>query len=141
MCGSGGGVHPVGTGTSGNVTGTVSPVSPPVTVPVSPLRSSPPSSPGGSEVAGSEVGGSEVGGAEVGGAAAAAAGRASTAEARRTPRTSRHMPVRVPPARGRILAAMGFNPYRKYRATATDYVLLAAVGLVAAGLVFWGLFS
>lgn len=36
---------------------------------------------------------------------------------------------------------MGFNPYRKYRANLTDYVLLAAVGLVAAGLVLWGLFS
>lgn len=36
---------------------------------------------------------------------------------------------------------MGFNPYRKYRANATDYVMLAAVGLVTAALVFWGLFS
>lgn len=51
------------------------------------------------------------------------------------------MTVRVPPVRGRILAGMGFNPYRKYRATTTDYVMLAAVGLVTAALVFWGLFS
>ena len=36
---------------------------------------------------------------------------------------------------------MGFNPYRKYQATPTDYVLLAVVGLTAAGLVFWGFFS
>lgn len=36
---------------------------------------------------------------------------------------------------------MGFNPYRKYRANRTDYVLLATVGLVTAGLVLWGLFS
>ena len=51
------------------------------------------------------------------------------------------MPVRVPPGGGPILAAMGFNPYRKYKATPTDYVMLAAVGIVAAGLVIWGLFS
>lgn len=51
------------------------------------------------------------------------------------------MTVRVLPLRRRILAAMGFNPYRKYRANLTDYVLLTTVGLVAAGLVLWGLFS
>lgn len=51
------------------------------------------------------------------------------------------MRVTVPPAGRRILAAMGFNPYRKYRATATDYLLLAAVGLVAAALVVWGFWS
>ena len=36
---------------------------------------------------------------------------------------------------------MGFNPYRKYRANLADYVLLTAVGLVAAGVVFWGFLS
>lgn len=51
------------------------------------------------------------------------------------------MGVRVLPGVGRILAAMGFNPYRKYRANATDYVLLASVGVVAAGLVLWAFFS
>jgi len=51
------------------------------------------------------------------------------------------MCVRVPSDVVRILAAMGFNPYRKYRANLTDYVLLAAVGLVSAGLVFWAFFS
>lgn len=51
------------------------------------------------------------------------------------------MRMTVPPAGRRILAAMGFNPYRKYRATATDYLLLAAVGLVAAALVVWGFWS
>jgi hypothetical protein len=51
------------------------------------------------------------------------------------------MTVRVPPVHRRILAGMGFNPYRKYRATTADYVLLAAVGLVTAALVFWGFLS
>jgi hypothetical protein len=51
------------------------------------------------------------------------------------------MSVRVPSVRRRILAGMGFNPYRKYRANVADYVMLAAVGLVTAGLVFWGFFS
>jgi len=51
------------------------------------------------------------------------------------------MPVRVPPVDPRILAVMGFNPHRKYRATTADYVLMAAVGLAAAGLVIWGFFS
>ncbi len=32
---------------------------------------------------------------------------------------------------------MGFNPYRKYRARPTDYVLLALVFGVALGLVAW----
>lgn len=36
---------------------------------------------------------------------------------------------------------MGFNPYRKYRANTADYVLLAAVGVAAVGLVIWGFFS
>ena len=51
------------------------------------------------------------------------------------------MRVRVPPPGGRILAAMGFNPYRKYRANLADYALLTAVGLIAAGLVVWGFVS
>lgn len=36
---------------------------------------------------------------------------------------------------------MGYNPYRKYRATPGDYVMLAACLLTAAGLVFWGFLS
>jgi hypothetical protein len=36
---------------------------------------------------------------------------------------------------------VGFNPYRKYRATPTDYVLMTAVALTAVGLVGWALFS
>lgn len=51
------------------------------------------------------------------------------------------MTVRVPSVDARILAAMGFNPYRKYKATPTDYVLLATVGLAAAGMVVWAVFS
>lgn len=58
-----------------------------------------------------------------------------------SPHAARHMSVRVLPDRRRILAAMGFNPYRKYRANTTDYVLLATVGIVAAGLVLWAFFS
>lgn len=34
---------------------------------------------------------------------------------------------------------MGYNPYRKYRARTTDYVLLAAVFVLAAALVVWAL--
>jgi hypothetical protein len=34
---------------------------------------------------------------------------------------------------------VGFNPYRKYRATATDYVLIAAVCLIAVALLAWAL--
>lgn len=49
--------------------------------------------------------------------------------------------VRVPSDDRRILAVMGFNPYRKYKANRTDYVMLAAVGLVAAALVVWGFYS
>jgi hypothetical protein len=36
---------------------------------------------------------------------------------------------------------MGFNPYRKYRATPADYALMTAVALAAAGLVAWALFA
>ncbi len=34
---------------------------------------------------------------------------------------------------------MGFNPHRKYRATLTDYVVMAIVTTVAIGLVVWAL--
>ncbi len=51
------------------------------------------------------------------------------------------MRVRVTSIARRILAAMGYNPYRKYRATPADYVMLGACLLIAAGLVFWGFFS
>jgi hypothetical protein len=32
---------------------------------------------------------------------------------------------------------VGFNPYRKYRASTTDYVLISVVFAVALGLVAW----
>jgi energy-coupling factor transporter transmembrane protein EcfT len=32
---------------------------------------------------------------------------------------------------------VGFNPYRKYRATVTDYVLIALVCAIAVGLLTW----
>jgi hypothetical protein len=41
-------------------------------------------------------------------------------------------------ARGYPYAAgVGFNPYRKYRATVTDYVLIALVCAIAIGLLAW----
>jgi hypothetical protein len=33
--------------------------------------------------------------------------------------------------------AMGYNPYRKYRARPTDYVLLALVFVIASGRLAW----
>lgn len=33
--------------------------------------------------------------------------------------------------------AMGYNPYRKYRARPADYVMVVAALAVAAGLVVW----
>jgi hypothetical protein len=36
-----------------------------------------------------------------------------------------------------ILTAVGFNPYRRFRAKPADYVLVAAALLVALGLVVW----
>jgi energy-coupling factor transporter transmembrane protein EcfT len=36
---------------------------------------------------------------------------------------------------------MGYNPYRKHKATTADYVLVVAAALVAATLVVWGLFG
>ena len=38
---------------------------------------------------------------------------------------------------GTILMAVGFNPYRRFRAKPADYVLVAVAVLVAAGLVIW----
>ena len=38
-----------------------------------------------------------------------------------------------------ILAAMGFNPYSRFRAKPVDYVLVAAAVLVAIVLVLWAL--
>jgi len=32
---------------------------------------------------------------------------------------------------------VGFNPYRKYRATTTDYILIAACCLIGVGLLAW----
>jgi hypothetical protein len=34
---------------------------------------------------------------------------------------------------------MGYNPYRKFRARPSDYVLLVVVFAVAAGLVVWAI--
>ncbi len=39
------------------------------------------------------------------------------------------------------MAAMGFNPYRKFRARASDYVLVAAALLVVGVLVGWAVFA
>lgn len=36
-------------------------------------------------------------------------------------------------------ALVGYNPYRKHRATRLDYVLVAVAAIVAAGLVVWAL--
>jgi hypothetical protein len=37
--------------------------------------------------------------------------------------------------------AMGFNPYRRFRARPSDYLLVASALAVAAGLVMWGVFG
>lgn len=37
--------------------------------------------------------------------------------------------------------AVGFNPYRKYRANRTDYILIAAVCAAASGMLAWALFG
>jgi hypothetical protein len=45
-------------------------------------------------------------------------------------------------ARGRpraILAAMGYNPYRRFRARPLDYALVAAAILAAVALVTWAI--
>jgi len=36
-----------------------------------------------------------------------------------------------------ILTAVGFNPYRKFRARPADYALVVAAIVIAAGLVAW----
>ena len=36
---------------------------------------------------------------------------------------------------------MGFNPYRRFRARRSDYVLVAAAVLIALALVLWGVFG
>jgi hypothetical protein len=38
-----------------------------------------------------------------------------------------------------ILTAVGYNPYRRFRAGRTDYAVLAAAVLVAVVLVVWAL--
>jgi len=38
-------------------------------------------------------------------------------------------------------SSMGYNPYRKHKATTADYVLVVAAALVATTLVVWGLFG
>jgi hypothetical protein len=37
-----------------------------------------------------------------------------------------------------ILRAVGYNPYRKFRARPVDYVLVVAALVVALALVLWG---
>jgi hypothetical protein len=37
-----------------------------------------------------------------------------------------------------ILSAVGFNPYRKFRARPADYALVVAAAVVALALVLWG---
>jgi hypothetical protein len=37
--------------------------------------------------------------------------------------------------------AVGFNPYRKYRANRADYVLIAAVFAAAIAMVAWAFFA
>lgn len=37
-----------------------------------------------------------------------------------------------------ILMAVGYNPYRKYKAKPSDYVMVATAILVALALVAWG---
>ena len=37
------------------------------------------------------------------------------------------------------MGTMGFNPYRNYRARPLDYALLAAVFVIAIGLLAWAL--
>jgi hypothetical protein len=36
---------------------------------------------------------------------------------------------------------MGFNPYRRFRARTSDYVMVAAAMAIAGALVLWGLLS
>jgi hypothetical protein len=36
---------------------------------------------------------------------------------------------------------MGYNPYRKFRARPSDYVLVVAAVAVALGLTAWGIFG
>jgi hypothetical protein len=36
---------------------------------------------------------------------------------------------------------MGFNPYRRFRARPSDYLLVVSALAVAAGLVMWGVFG
>lgn len=40
-----------------------------------------------------------------------------------------------------ILSGVGYNPYRKYRASAGDYVFVAMALLVALGLLAWAVFG
>jgi hypothetical protein len=39
------------------------------------------------------------------------------------------------------MAAMGFNPYRKFRARASDYVLVASALVVVVVLLGWAVFA
>jgi hypothetical protein len=39
------------------------------------------------------------------------------------------------------MTAMGFNPYRKFRARGSDYVLVASALFVVAVLVGWAVFA
>jgi len=39
------------------------------------------------------------------------------------------------------MAAMGFNPYRKFRARSADYVLVASAFVVVVVLIGWAVFA
>jgi|GEM_PF-516483 hypothetical protein len=58
---------------------------------------------------------------------------------RRTRRDATHRATWPPVARH--TARVGYNPYRKYRASAGDYVLVGAALIVAIGLALWGIFG
>lgn len=48
--------------------------------------------------------------------------------------------ARLPRVLGHTVV-VGFNPYRKYRANRTDYVLIAAVFAAAIAMVAWAFFA
>jgi hypothetical protein len=112
------------------------------TPPVPPESIEPPSSSGGAVVDG-VVPGTEPGGALSGGVCAeiappparpitatkpSAATHPGSSNRRTRPRVSRGH---------RHTGAMGFNPYRKYRATPLDFVLIVGVCAIAIGLLAW----
>ena len=49
--------------------------------------------------------------------------------------------MRPVPCAATILTAMGFNPYRKFRARPADYAMVIAALAAAIALVAWGVFG